>query len=230
MARLGRALPCEVGVKGKMKNTKDRILAQGVDLLSENGFAQVTVGLLAQRTGMSKSGLFAHFGSKEEVQLGLMEETVRMSSTCFVEPAMQNAPGLGRLRALIYGWLGWTGKAGLSGGYPIAAGLFELDDVAESDPVRQRLLSMEEQWRELLIRITRETVETGELASHLDVDQFVWELCGIYLNHHVSERFLHDPAAMTRAQSAFEALVERSASKSKQKRRKARKSELVPLR
>ena len=99
-----------------MKNTKDRILAQGVDLLSASGFAQVTVGLLAQRTGMSKSGLFAHFGSKEEVQLGLMEETVRMSSICFVEPAMQNDPGLGRLRALVYGWLGWTGKAGLSGG------------------------------------------------------------------------------------------------------------------
>ena len=198
-----------------MKSTKDRILAQGVDLLSESGFAQVTVGLLAQRTGMSKSGLFAHFGSKEEVQLGLMEETVRLSSTCFVEPAMQKAPGLSRLRALVYGWLGWTARAGLRGGCPIAAGLFELDDVDESDPVRQRLLSTEEQWRKLLVTTTAEAVASGELAADLDLDQFVWELCGIYLNHHVSERFLHDPAAMTRAQSAFEALVERSVPKSK---------------
>ena len=197
----------------KMKNTKDRILAQGVDLLSESGLAQVTVGLLAQRTGMSKSGLFAHFGSKEEVQLGLMEETVRLSTTCFVEPAMQNAPGLGRLRALVYGWFGWTGKAGLSGGCPIAAGLFELDDIAESDPVRQRLLSMEERWRESLVAATREAVAAGELAADLDIDQFVWELCGFYLNHHVSERFLHDPAAVKRAHGAFEGLVERSASK-----------------
>ncbi len=203
-----------------MKNTKDRILAQGVDLLSESGFAQVTVGLLAQRTGMSKSGLFAHFGSKEEVQLGLMEETVRMSSICFVEPAMQHAPGLERLRSLVYGWLGWTGKAGLPGGCPIAAGLFELDDVAESDPVRQRLLSLEEQWRELLVSTTAEAVASGELATDLDLDQFVWELCGIYLNHHVSERFLHDPAAKTRAQSAFEALVERSIPKTKPATRK----------
>ena len=198
-----------------MKNTKDRVLAQGVDLLSETGFAQVTVGLLAQRTGMSKSGLFAHFGSKEEVQLGLMEETVRMTSICFVEPAMQNAPGLERLRSLVYGWLGWTSKAGLSGGCPIAAGLFELDDVAESDPVRQRLLSLEEQWRELLVSTTAEAVASEELATNLDLDQFVWELCGIYLNHHVSERFLHDPAATTRAQRAFEALVERSTPKTK---------------
>ena len=198
-----------------MKNTKDKILAQGVDLLSTSGFAQVTVGVLAQRAGMSKSGLFAHFGSKEEVQLGLMQETVRISSTCFVEPAMQNAPGLERLRTLVYGWLGWTGKAGLRGGCPIAAGLFELDDVAESDPVRQRLLSMEEQWREFLVATTREAMATGELAASLDVDQFVWELCGIYLNHHVSERFLHDPAAVNRAHSAFEGLVERSLSKSK---------------
>ena len=203
-----------------MKNTKDRILAQGVDLLSESGFAQVTVGLLAQRTGMSKSGLFAHFGSKEEVQLGLMEETVRMSSSCFVEPAMQHAPGLERLRSLVYGWLGWTGKAGLRGGCPIAAGLFELDDVAESDPVRQQLLSLEEQWRELLVSTTAEAVASGELATDLDLDQFVWELCGIYLNHHVSERFLHDPAARTRAQSAFEALVERSIPKTKPATRK----------
>ena len=213
-----------------MRNTKDRILAQGVDLLSESGFAQVTVGLLAQRTGMSKSGLFAHFGSKEEVQLGLMEETVRMSLTCFVEPAMQHAPGLGRLRALVYGWLGWTAKAGLSGGCPIAAGLFELDDVAESDPVRQRLLSMEEQWRELLVTTTAEAVTSGELATELDLDQFVWELCGIYLNHHVSERFLHDPAARTRAQNAFEALVERSTPRLKATTKKRIRSESMPLR
>ena len=193
-----------------MKNTKERILAEGADLLSKGGFAQVTVGVLAQRTGMSKSGLFAHFGSKEEVQLDLMDEVVRRSSACFVDPALQLPPGLERLRALVYGWLGWTGKAGLSGGCPMAAGLFELDDVAESDPVRQRLLLLEEQWRELLITITNEVVTAGELARNLDVDQFVWELCGIYLNHHVSERFLHDPAAVTRAHTAFEALVERS--------------------
>ncbi len=198
-----------------MKSTKDRILAQGVDLLSKSGFAQVTVGLLAQRTGMSKSGLFAHFGSKEEVQLGLMEETVRLGATCFVEPAMQEAPGLGRLRALVYGWLGWTARAGLRGGCPIAAGLFELDDVDASDPVRQRLVSAEERWRELLVTTTAEAVASGELAADLDLDQFVWELCGIYLNHHVSERFLHDPAARTRAQSAFEALVQRSIPKLK---------------
>ncbi len=193
-----------------MKNTKGKILAEGADLLSVGGFAQVTVGVLAQRAGMSKSGLFAHFGSKEEVQLDLMDEVVRMSSACFVDPAMRLAPGLARLRALVYGWFGWTGKAGLSGGCPIAAGLFELDDVAESDPVRQRLLSLEERWRELLVTTTGEAVATGELMRNLDVDQFVWELCGIYLNHHVSERFLHDPAAVTRAHTAFEALVERS--------------------
>ncbi len=198
-----------------MKNTKEKILAEGADLLSVGGFAQVTVGVLAQRAGMSKSGLFAHFGSKEEVQLDLMDEVVRISSACFVDPAMRLAPGLSRLRALVYGWLGWTGKAGLSGGCPIAAGLFELDDVAESDPVRQRLLSLEEQWRELLVTTTGEAVATGELMRDLDVDQFVWELCGIYLNHHVSERFLHDPAAVTRAHTAFESLVERSQVKAK---------------
>jgi AcrR family transcriptional regulator len=76
------------------KGTKERILTAGVDLLSRNGFAGVTLGVLSQNTGMSKSGLFAHFKSKDEVQLELLEETTRIGLISFVQPAMQTAPGL----------------------------------------------------------------------------------------------------------------------------------------
>ena len=190
--------------------TKERILSEGVDLLSRGGFAGVTLGVLAQQTGMSKSGLFAHFQSKDEVQLELLNETARISMTSFVRPAMQSAPGLGRLRAIVLGWLGWSEKAGLGGGCPIAAGMFELDDAPESDPVRQRVLVMGEQWRSLLAQCAREAIQTGELERDLDVDQFVWELCGIYLSHHVSHRFVRDPLALNHATRAFESLIERS--------------------
>ncbi len=141
---------------------------------------------------------------------------MRVGAATFVEPALRHSPGLNRLRAVVYGWFGWTEKAGLEGGCPIAAGLFEFDDAPAEDPVRQRLLRMEEQWRAFLVTTTGEAVEAGELRTDLDREQFVWELCGIYLNHHVSHRFLHDSNAYVRAHAAFEGLVERSES-SKQK-------------
>lgn len=196
-----------------MKDTKERILAEGLDLLTQVGFSGVTLGVLAQRTGMSKSGLFAHFGSKEGIQLGLLEEILRVGASTFIAPAMRNPPGLSRLRGIVTGWLGWTERAGLHGGCPIAAGLFEFDDADESDPVRVRLLTTEEHWRNFLAGTVAEAVETGELRADLDVDQFVWELCGIYLNHHVSHRFIKDPIATERAHIAFEALLKRSMAK-----------------
>ncbi len=192
------------------KNTKERILTEGVDLLSRGGFAGVTLGVLAQQTGVSKSGLFAHFKSKDDVQLELLEETTRLGFISFVQPAMKRPPGLARLRTVFHSWLGWTEKAGLHGGCPVAAGMFELDDAPESDPVRQRLISMEARWRGQLARLVNETVESGEFRRDLDVDQFVWEMCGIYLNHHASHRFVRDPSALDRAEHAFESLVERS--------------------
>lgn len=192
------------------KTTKVRILKEGVDLLSRGGFAGVTLGVLAQQTGMSKSGLFAHFRSKDEVQLELLEEISRIGFASFVQPAMQSAPGLARLNAVVYGWLGWTEKAGLGGGCPVAAGMFEFDDAPRSNPVRQQLVSMEERWRGQLTQLVKEAIKSGEFRLDLDVDQFVWELCGIYLNHHASHRFIGDPLALDRAERAFESLIERS--------------------
>ena len=209
-----------------MTDTKQRILDHGLNLLTRSGFANVTVGVLAQRSGLSKSGLFAHFGSKEGVQLELLEQTLRVGASTFLEPAMRHPPGLERLRAIVDGWLGWTEKAGLEGGCPVAAGLFEYDDVSAENPVRQRLLAMEEHWRMFLITSVGEAVAADELRVDLDLEQFVWELSGIYLNHHVSYRFLRDPDANRRAFAAFEALVERSRyaqPKPTRKRRSTRK-------
>ena len=193
-----------------MKDTKERILSHGLGLLAESGFGQVTVGALAQRTGLSKSGLFAHFGSKVEVQLSLLEETLRVGSAIFIEPALRFPPGLKQLRVLVFGWLGWPGKAGLNGGCPIAAGFFEFDDAPQTDPVRQRLFALEGAWRELLADTVKGAIDSGDLREDLDIDQFVWELCGIYLSHHASSRFIGDPKSDQRASVAFEALLERA--------------------
>lgn len=196
-----------------MKDTRDRILSEGLDLLSRGGFEGVTLGVLAQQTKISKSGLFAHFGSKEEVQLGLMDEMMRLVAESFADAALRQPKGLRRLRSMVVGWLGWSQKAGLHGGCPAVAGMFELDDVPLTDRVRQRLVIIEERWRATLATLVREAIETGEFRTDLHVNQFVWELVGIYLSHHVSHRFRRDPLATKRAMTAFSGLVERSSAK-----------------
>ena len=195
-----------MGAQGAV--TRRRILDQGLDLISEAGLSGVTLGALAEQTNMSKSGLFAHFRSKDDLQIALLERMAEVSAACVVRPAMESAAGLPRLKALVTNWLGWTGKAGLSGGCPVAAALFELDDM--DGPVRSKVMAMESYWRGLLIGLTREAMETGHLRADLDAEQFVWELCGIYLSHHASLRFLRDARSDERAQIAFRALLERA--------------------
>jgi AcrR family transcriptional regulator len=191
-------------------DTRARIIDQGLDLLSETGLAGVTLGGLAYRVGMSKSGLFAHFKSKEAVQIALLDESAKLADRVVVEPAFSVPPGLGRLRKLIESWLGWPTRAGLAGGCPIAAALFELDDL--DGAVRQRVQDLEGVWRSLLAGLVKEAVVTGDFRRDLDVDQFVFELCGLYLSHHVSRRFLADPLADRRAADALDVLVARARS------------------
>jgi AcrR family transcriptional regulator len=188
--------------------TRIRIVDRGLDLLSEAGLAGVTLGGLAERVGMSKSGLFAHFKSKEAVQIALLDQSASLANEVVVAPALAAPPGLERLRALVDLWLGWPARAGLKGGCPIAGALFELDDL--DGAVRQRVRELEEVWRDLLAGLVQGAIAAGQFRQGLDVDQFVFELCGLYLSHHVSRRFITDPLADRRAAVAFEALVARA--------------------
>ena len=192
----------------KSPTTRVRILEQGLALLSREGLAGVTLGVLAERVGMSKSGVFAHFRSKDEVQIGLLDHTAALAGEQVIEPSMAAAEGLPRLEALVAHWLGWAPRAGLPGGCPVAAGMFELDDM--EGPVRDKVAAMEGEWRGLLLGLVGRAVELGHLRADLDAEQFVWELSGIYLSHHVSSRFLRDPKADDRARIAFRALVARA--------------------
>ncbi len=193
-------------MRNAAETTRERILRHGLALMSREGLAGVTLGVLAERVGMSKSGVFAHFRSKEDVQIGLLGHMTEFAAPHIVEPALREPEGLPRLEALVRNWLGWAERAGLPGGCPVAAGMFELDDV--EGPVRDKIVAMEVYWRGLLGQLVREAVELGHLRADLDGDQFVWDLCGIYLSHHASSRFLRDPAADSRAHRAFRALLD----------------------
>src|ERR1700726_5222971 len=150
--------------------------------MSQAGLSGVTLGVLADQVGMSKSGLFAHFRSKEDVQVELLTHMAEFVMEHVVRPSMTVSEGLPRLRALVRNWFGWAQRAGLPGGCPVAAGLFEFDDI--EGLVRNKIQEMESEWRDLLTKMVKQAVSLGHLRRGLDVDQFVWELSGIYLGHH----------------------------------------------
>jgi AcrR family transcriptional regulator len=189
-------------------STRERILHTGLALMSQSGLNSVTLGVLAEQVGMSKSGLFAHFRSKETVQIELLNHMREFAAEHVLRPSLAADEGLPRLRALIGNWFGWAQRAGLPGGCPIAAGLFEFDDVEGA--VRSKILEMESSFRAMLTGLVQRAVELGHLRHDLDVEQFVWELCGIYLAHHAAHRFLRSADADSRAQAAFEALIDRA--------------------
>ena len=191
-----------------LNSTHDRILRQGLALMSKTGLNGVTLGVLAEQVGMSKSGLFAHFRSKEDVQIELLTHMEGFAAERVMRPAMTAPEGLPRLEALVANWFGWAPRAGLPGGCPVAAGFFEFDDV--DGPVRNKILEMEGAFRRMLLDLVRRAVDLGHLRKDLDADQFVWELCAIYLGHHTAHRFLRSSDADARAQTAFKALLDRS--------------------
>jgi AcrR family transcriptional regulator len=207
---------------GKAKSTRERIMEQGLALMSRSGLEGITLGVLAEQVGMSKSGLFAHFRSREDVQIGLLDYMAEFANARVVAPAMEVEEGLPRLKILVANWLGWAQRAGLPGGCPVAAGLFEFDDI--EGPVRNRIQEMERHWRGVLTGMVRQAVACGQFRRDLDVDQFVWELSGIYLGHHAAHRFFRSADADVRAQTAFQALLDRAAAVPRGKhKRKARK-------
>jgi AcrR family transcriptional regulator len=192
----------------KAESTRARVVEEGLQTLSAGGLASVTIGRLADATGLSKSGLFAHFRSREALEIALLEATAQLARQHVIEPAMRNPEGLPRLMALVGMWFGWSARAGLRGGCPIAAAIFELDDA--TGDVRDRVAALDREWQMLLRAQVQQAVDLGHLDADIEVDQLVWELFGIYLSHHASMRFHRDPNADQRAQNALVALLRRN--------------------
>jgi AcrR family transcriptional regulator len=191
----------------KGERTRAAILDAAFHIVSKDGLEGLTIGTLAAATGMSKSGLFAHFGSREELLIAVMDRGQQEFLKLVVNPALAKPRGLPRLRALFVHWIDWTESADLPGGCPMIGGAIEFDD--KPGAVRDTLAAGQRAWIGTLTRAARQAVEQGQLAADTDVEQVAFELFGIALVVHHHRRLLGYDKARSRALAAFETLIER---------------------
>ncbi len=188
-------------------DTRSQILDRAVAAASETGLEALSIGSLAGGVGMSKSGLFAHFGSKENLQLAVLEEGVERFTRQVLAPALKQPRGEPRVRALFDNWLEWEAgkRSGMPGGCVFIMAASEFDD--RPGPVRDRLVAYLDEWMEALKRAARLAVEVSHFRSDLDVEQFAHDFYAIILAHHHFARLLRDERSAVRARHAFERLL-----------------------
>lgn len=190
---------------GKGEETRQAILDAALVLSSQVGISGLSIGMLADKASMSKSGLFAHFGSKEELQIAVVRESQQRFVDTVVRPALKAPRGVARLHALFSNWLDWTSRARLPGGCPLNAAANEFDD--QPGPVRDAVEAGLNEGRRMLANAVRLAIETGDLRADTDVDQVVFEFTGIELVTMQNKRLFRDKDAHRRAVDAFERLL-----------------------
>jgi AcrR family transcriptional regulator len=193
----------------KGERTRAAILDAALRLVSKAGLDGLTIGTLAEATGMSKSGLFAHFGSRDELLLAVLAHGQAQFGKVVFEPAMAKPRGLPRLRAMFVNWLDWTESAELPGGCPMIGGATEFDD--KPGPVRDLLAGGQRTWIETLKRAVRQAIDAGQLAQRTDPEQIAFEMFGIALVVHHHRRLLGYRKARERALAALDSLYQRHA-------------------
>ncbi|HVI93213.1 MAG TPA: TetR/AcrR family transcriptional regulator [Anaeromyxobacter sp.] len=191
---------------GKGEQTREAILERAIRLASEVGLEGVTIGRLADALDLSKSGLFAHFESKEALQVETIERAAQRFIEVVVRPALSAPRGEPRLRALFERWLRWPRAVPQPGGCIFVQASVELDD--RPGPARDRLVQLQREWLDTLARAVRGARDEGQLRADVDAQQFAFELYGVMLSSHHHARLLHDRSADERARRAFERLLD----------------------
>jgi len=190
----------------KGEETRAQILAAAVEMASQGGFESLTIGSLAERTGMSKSGLFAHFGSKIELQLATLDEAARQFTETVFMPALKAPRGVRRLKALHEAWLTWPQRNNLPGGCPMDAASREYDH--RPGPMRDAVLARHRQVERECTKAVQMCIDTGELAKDTDASQVAFEFLSIILGSFRSELVDGVELATRRARAAFDRMIE----------------------
>ena len=176
--------------------TKSVILQAALDIASKSGLEGITIGHLAESVGMSKSGVFAHFGSREELQIEVIRKYYEYFSEIVFAPALAKPKGLPRLRYMIDAWLKISVGQNTSSCFFIA-GAAEFDD--RPGIVRDELVRSVEDWRSALLRAIKESIAAGHLKKTVVPQEMLFQLYSIVLGAHHDSRFLKNPKSLTLA-------------------------------
>lgn len=177
--------------------TRREILDVAADIASVEGLEGVTIGRLAQELGMSKSGLFGHFGAKEDLQLAVVDRAKDIFVREVADPAMKAAPGLRRVVAMIDHWLGYVERRVFRGGCFFMAAALEFD--GRSGPVRRRIAELSRSWRDALRDEIRRAQAAGDIARHVDADQLAFEVHALAQEANWAHELLGEKDAFARA-------------------------------
>jgi AcrR family transcriptional regulator len=177
---------------------RDAILERAVEVASEEGLEGLTIGRLSSELGLSKSGLFGHFGSKEELQLAAVDAASAIFLREVIEPALSEPEGPPRLRAYCDRWVGYLERKVFSGGCFFAAASTEFD--GRPGPVRDRLRDGQRAW-------LAELAKQAKLAGVNDPDQLVFEVYSLVVGANVSDQLFEDERAFAHARTAIERLL-----------------------
>ena len=188
----------------KGQQTRAAILNAALSLASQMGLEGLSIGALAEVMHMSKSGVFAHFGSREELQISVIREYhARFEEEVFF-PAIQEPRGLPRLAALFERWIRRV-SVELDSGCIYISGAVEFDD--RPGPVRDALAGMVRAWHAALERAIRSAIEVGHLRADTDTAQMLFEIHGLILALHHDWRFLRNAGVLDRARAGFERVI-----------------------
>ena len=188
----------------KGQQTRATILEAALALASNMGLEGLSIGALAEVTQMSKSGVFAHFGSREELQISVIREYHSKFEEEVFFPAMREERGLPRLKALFQRWVHRVSME-IDSGCIYISGAVEFDD--RPGPVRDALAAMVVAWQSALEKSVNMAVEEGHLQPDIDPLQLVFELHGLILALHHDARFLRKAGAIERVRTGFARLV-----------------------
>jgi AcrR family transcriptional regulator len=200
----GRAREGKVLQKGQQ--TKAAIVDAALGLATQIGLEGLSIGALAEVTQMSKSGVFAHFGSREELQISVVREYHNRFEQEVFYPAMSEPRGLPRLRAMFANWMKRT-SVEIDSGCIYISGAVEFDD--RPGPVRDALAWSVQTWHEAMKRAIAIAKEEGHLDRSTDEDQMLFEIHGLILALHYEARFLKNPGSIARANAGFENVLRR---------------------
>ena len=190
----------------KGERTRQSILDRAVDLASLEGLQGLTIGGLADELKMSKSGLFAHFGSKEELQLATIDAASERYIREIFASAIREPRGFPRLMAICEAWLSYIRRGVFPGGCFFAAASFEFD--SRPGPVQDRIRKLMNDWIGALERAIRMAQEEGHLRTDVDPAQLAFELNSLFFGANFSYYLRHDEEALEKARRAVESRLQ----------------------